>query len=157
MAKGGGTEDGYLSASSFGSGNGDGYNNKKGFDCVTNNNDNIVQGGRGQVGPQGPEGPQGPSGITQLINGTNVYLVTDSSTEPAGESLSATALCELGDFVLNGGYSYSGSVGSTTFVSSNEPLTNPPGGGWRTDVSFTGGVSLDNSLPVHAYCFDNSP
>jgi len=51
--------EGYLGSSLIGSGNtGKGYN-KKGFDCVTNNNDNIVQGGTGVIGTTGPQGPRG--------------------------------------------------------------------------------------------------
>src|ERR671913_2313621 len=40
-----------------------------------------IQGIQGPIGPngtQGPPSPQGQPGITQLINGTNVYLVTRS-------------------------------------------------------------------------------
>jgi hypothetical protein len=120
-----------------------------------------IQGIQGPIGPngtQGPAGPQGPTGITQLINGTNVYLVTRSGN-PTTSFLEVTAPCEAGDFVINGGYSYSGNLGADTFVVQNGPIISPPGEGWRTSIS-----SLPppppgdpNALTVNAFCFDNSP
>src|SRR5215210_7887003 len=76
--------------------------------------DNNQTGTQGPQGPPGVNGTQGQPGITQLINGTNVYLVTrlDNATSTL---LEVTAPCEAGDFVINGGYSYSGSLGPNTF------------------------------------------
>ena len=93
-----------------------------------------IQGIQGSIGPngtQGPPGPQGQPGITQLINGTNVYLVTRSGNDTTS-LLEVTAPCEAGDFVINGGYSVSGSFGEDTLVVQNGPIIFPPGEGWIT-------------------------
>ena len=116
-----------------------------------------LNGTNGVNGTQGPQGIQGPPGITQLINGTNVYLVTRSgnSTDP---SLDVTAPCEAGDFVINGGYGFSGSVGPNTLVTQNGPIISPPGEGWNTHISFLPTTtSIIPTLTVNAFCFDNSP
>src|SRR5215207_3476923 len=52
-----------------------------------------------RTGIQGLPGPQGQAGITQLINGTNVYLVTRSDNATS-TLLEVTAPCEAGDFVI---------------------------------------------------------
>ena len=52
---------------------------------ISRDNRTGTQGPPGPEGAQGvpgPAGQQGPSGITQL-NATNIYLVTNSSSEPA--------------------------------------------------------------------------
>jgi hypothetical protein len=119
-----------------------------------------LTGATGTTGPQGPQGPigpngtQGPQGINQLINGTNVYLVINSSTTSASP-IELIASCDPGDFVVNGGYTYSGPVNPLLFIASNEPVTNPPGEGWRAVASFAG---VDTkTFTVKAYCFDNPP
>jgi hypothetical protein len=100
------------------------------------------------------DGAQGSPGITQLINGTNVYLVINSSTTSASP-IDLIASCDPGDFVVNGGYTYSGPVNPLLFIASNEPVTNPPGEGWRAVASFAG---VDTkTFTVKAYCFDNPP
>ena len=127
----------------------------------------------GTQGPQGPQGPPGiqgppgedgidgvngtnglpgPPGITQLINGTNIYLVTNSSNTPGGGTIQA--LCQTGDFVINGGFNISGGFSSDTFVSQNEPITLPSGAGWIVNLASAPSVTI---ITVHAYCFDNSP
>ena len=61
-----------------------------------------AQGIQGIQGPAGADstipGPQGQPGITQLINGTNVYLVTGSSSGNEPILPPANALCRPGDF-----------------------------------------------------------
>ena len=104
-----------------------------------------IQGTKGLMA-QGP-GIQGPPGITQLINGTNVYLVTRSA-DSSTISVDVTAPCEAGDFVINGGYLFSGSVGANTIVSQNGPIISPPGEGWRTGISFLPIVSF----PSNTHC-----
>jgi len=60
-----------------------------------------IQGIQGERGFNGTQGDPGQPGITQLINGTNVYLVTNSSS--GFESIpTVNALCQPDDFVLNG-------------------------------------------------------
>jgi hypothetical protein len=115
------------------------------------------QGIQGIQGPIGPNGTQGPSGITQLINGTNVYLVTNSSTVAAGESDTvALAQCQPGDFVLNGGYDLNGINDLfDNLIVDDKPITEPtPGGGWNVQVIGAGPLI---ELTAIAYCFDNSP
>ncbi|HEY6659475.1 MAG TPA: hypothetical protein VIZ62_13200 [Nitrososphaeraceae archaeon] len=75
-----------------------------------------TQGPPGPQGPIGPTGPAGPAGlqgiqgipgqpgITQL-NATNVYQVSNSSTNDQGATtVFVQALCDSGDFVINGGF-----------------------------------------------------
>jgi integrin beta 3 len=115
------------------------------------------QGIQGIQGPIGPNGTQGQPGITQLINGTNVYLVTRSDNATS-TLLEVTAPCEAGDFVINGGYSYSGSLGPNTIVAQDGPIISPPGEGWHTTIaSLPPPTTISNTLTVNAFCFDNSP
>ena len=115
------------------------------------------QGIQGIQGPIGPNGTQGPPGITQLINGTNIYLVTRSDNATS-TLLEVTAPCEAGDFVINGGYSYSGSLGANTIVAQNRPIISTPGEGWHTTIaSLPPPTAISNTLTVNAFCFDNSP
>ncbi len=119
-----------------------------------------IQGIQGPIGPngtQGSPGPQGQPGITQLINGTNVYLVTRSANATTS-LLEVTAPCEAGDFVINGGYSFSGSLGEDTLVVQNRPIIFPPGEGWITTISsLPAQPVIQPTLTVNAFCFDNSP
>jgi hypothetical protein len=118
-------------------------------------------GSQGAQGPAGADstipGPQGQPGITQLINGTNVYLVTGSSSGNQPILPPANALCRPGDFVINGGYDYNGFVGPDTFVLDNGPIISPSGQGWTVNVIFPDTGFNPNTLTVRAYCFDNSP
>jgi hypothetical protein len=124
-------------------------------------------GATGATGPQGIQGPSGengtnglpgPPGITQLINGTNVYFVTNATINSEDESsIEAVAQCQPGDFVINGGYTVLGGDNELTETLINTQITDPPGGGWRvvqyTEPAIPSGVVLT----VNAYCFDNSP
>ncbi len=144
-----------------------------------NNNLTGTQGPIGPIGPQGPigpigpqgiqgipglVGPQGPSGIT-LLNATNLYEVTNSSTsEPGSTSVGAFALCDPGDRVLHGGYNLG--IGST--IATNDTISTvidtPITPTISTFESYGWGVLLlfqDESssinLGVIATCFDNPP
>jgi hypothetical protein len=99
-------------------------------------------------------GPQGPSGIT-FVNGTNVYLnQTQIDVPRVPTAVFGEARCDIGDFVLNGGYRIQGNHK----VDINRPFVGqfggPPGEGWET-IYFdsTGGSRLN----VYAFCFDNPP
>ena len=96
---------------------------------------------------------QDPPSTFQLIEGTNVYRVTNS-TNIVGESELLAVHCRPGDFVLNGGYhlEFFNPQDITTVVN-DEPITNPEGKGWQVQVF---GDELIE-ITVHAYCFDNSP
>lgn len=123
-------------------------------DCI-NNNDNTG------IGPAGPAGVQGPSGITQLINGTNIYLVQDIE-RGNGTVLNGLAICDPGDFVLNGGYTLSGNLIDSTIVNQNGPLifdipsVASPGQAWVV-IAIGLPSGLTHTLLVNAYCFDNPP
>jgi hypothetical protein len=122
-----------------------------------------VQGIQGPIGPNGTQGPpgqqgeQGPSGINQLINGTNVCLVTAEDSN-AFSGLMATASCDSGDFVLNSGYNYTGASSTLLVVRDLGPVISPAGEGWHVAIdgldSLTSGI---HSITVRAYCFDNPP
>jgi hypothetical protein len=136
-----------------------------------NSKDNRT-GTQGPPGPQGPIGPAGPAGlqgiqgiqgqpgITQL-NATNVYLVTNISTNDQGAPVVfVRALCDSGDFVINGGFSIvSADLAEndtiTTFL--DAPIVIPRlGGGWQTAV-VVDDESSSVTLVVAALCFDNPP
>ena len=106
---------------------------------------------QGPEGAQGPQGEQGPPGITQSFNSSNVYLVTNSSN--VGTSGQVTALCQPGDFVLTGGYSFSGNVIPELVISHNHPIISPIGAGWIATLQFGPG---NNILSVYALCFDTT-
>jgi hypothetical protein len=70
-------------------------------------------GSQGPIGPAGPVGPTGPQGIQGIqgqqgitqLNATNVYQVSNSSTNDQGATtVFVQALCDSGDFVINGGF-----------------------------------------------------
>ena len=92
-----------------------------------------------------------------LITDTNVYLVTSTSTNTSTAPIDLTAKCDPRDFVLNGGYSFSGGIGilALTIISVNEPITSPAGGGWHAVLEQPG--ENNKTFTVKAYCFDNSP
>ena len=88
-------------------------------------------GPAGATGPQGPIGIQGPPGISQL-NNTNVYRVENSTTSNPLDETDTTAfgfaLCDSGDFVINGGYNTFGSdivSNDTTSTVLDESLPSP--------------------------------
>ena len=123
-------------------------------------------GAMGATGPQGPpgsngtNGAQGPPGITQLMNGSNIYTVVDlkrgNTTIVDPLFLFGNVICDPGDFPLTGGYSISGTSGSTTNFDTtiNEPRLDDPG--WVTFVRISG-FAENIELRVTAFCFDNPP
>jgi hypothetical protein len=115
---------------------------------------------KGPQGPRGPAGEQGPAGITQL-NNTNTYQVT--SGEIVNNFTSSTngfASCNSGDFVINGGFTITGTspspAGVTLFENSNKPFYTPVTSGWEVFLFPTTSSGKVIYL-VHATCFDNSP
>lgn len=112
------------------------------------------QGPQGLAGPIGATGPIGPQGITQLVNGTNVYLVTNTTSTTNVSVVNLNAVCQPGDFVLNGGYSYNNAT-LTPFsdIAENQPITTPSGAGWQVSAQSFSAITLT----VNAYCFNNSP
>ena len=51
----------------------------------------------------GTPGPQGPSGIT-FINNSNTYVRTADSGSVALFVSNAEAYCDIGDFIIHGGF-----------------------------------------------------
>jgi hypothetical protein len=122
------------------------------------------QGIQGIQGPIGPNGTQGPSGIT-FVNGTNVYFNTSDVTVGPNTLAQTNALCDDGDFVVNGGFGYI-SRNPEIFVFYDRPTTGfgvapafptaaPAGSGWESAVGYATDGSLQ--LFVTAFCFDNPP
>jgi hypothetical protein len=64
---------------------------------------NGTNGVNGTQGPQGIQGQQGPPGITQL-NDTNTYSVTKNVINTQTTFSAGQAICDQGDFVVNGGF-----------------------------------------------------
>ena len=116
-----------------------------------------IQGPRGFNGTNGINGTQGPPGITQLIPGTNVYLVTNSSGfVNINSPINVQALCQPGDFVIDGGYNYDYTTFTQfLFIGKSQPIISPSGAGWEASL-FDSPTGRGN-LIVYAYCFDNSP
>ena len=147
------------------------------FDDRKDNRDNRT-GTQGPSGPQGPAGPQGiqgiqgpigiqgPPGISQL-NNTNTYRVDNSTTS---DPLDVTdtfafgvALCDSGDFVINGGYNIFGSnivSNDTASTRLDESVPSPlfpiPSSGWVVSVK-ANEIASEITLNINAVCFDNPP
>jgi hypothetical protein len=138
-------------------------------------NDDRKDNRTGTQGPPGPAGPQGiqglpgsrgatgatgPAGITTL-NSTNVYFVQNSTTSvPPATSTLTIAVCDPGDFVLNGGFNFFGSQRNNDEIISifaDQPFVdNILGEGWGAIATINGNTS-SISLNVFADCFDNPP
>jgi hypothetical protein len=121
--------------------------------------DTGATGATGPQGEQGTQGIQGPPGINRLINGENVYLVTNSSTVDVNDfgTTVTMAQCESGDFVLNGGASLNIIVPSNNIIIFNDsPITAGPKAGevWQAGVM---NANIGLILTVEAYCFENPP
>ena len=132
--------------------------------------DNNRTGTQGPPGPPGPQGlpgvngTQGPAGII-FLNGTNVYFNTTLVTVGPNTLAQTNALCDEGDFVVNGGF---GSITSNPDISTfyDRPTTGlgvapafpteaPAGRGWEAAVGYATEGELQ--LFVTAFCFDNPP
>ena len=115
------------------------------------------QGIQGIQGPIGPNGTQGPSGITTL-NDTNTYLVGPNFFSNNGSSFNiGQAICDPGDFVVNGGYDL-GSVGGNVPVELIDRSILSPllGSGWEVQLVPFESPGFVN-FNVYAICFDNPP
>jgi hypothetical protein len=113
-----------------------------------------------KTGAPGPQGPQGPPGITQL-NDTNTYSVNSGEiVNTFNSSTVGVASCNSGDFVINGGFTITGTspspAGVTLFEDWNKPFYSPVTSGWEVFIFPTTSSGKVIYL-VHATCFDNSP
>ena len=121
------------------------------------NGTNGAQGIQGIQGPIGPNGTQGPPGITTL-NDTNTYLVGPNFFSNNGSSFNiGQAICDPGDFVVNGGYDLNRVSGSVPVELIDRPILIPLlGSGWEVQLvpfESPGFVGFN----VYAICFDNPP
>jgi Collagen triple helix repeat (20 copies) len=119
------------------------------------------QGVTGTTGSTGATGTQGPPGIT-FLNSTNVYFNTtryDSIINPETSSVYGNAKCDVGDFVVNGGYrnimEFFLSINLDRAFVGEPGFGSPPGGGWEI---LAGGIpEVGVTFEVTAFCFDNPP
>ena len=96
-----------------------------------------LRGFNGKYGVNGVNGTQGPPGITQLIPGTNVYLVTNfSGVVNIDIHITVQAHCQSRDFVLNGGYNYRHlSFTQILFIDIIQLIISPSGARWEAVYS----------------------
>ncbi len=119
-----------------------------------------IQGPSGEQGIQGPSGEQGiqgPLGIT-FINTTNTYPVTSNQiTNNATNSSIGRATCDLGDFVIDGGYQVIGASGTDPWEAIERPIISPLGSGF--EVTLLPSIINPGTViyVVQAICFDNPP
>jgi hypothetical protein len=116
-----------------------------------------IQGIQGPIGPNGTQGIQGPPGITEL-NDDNTYLVSNVTSNMLGTNNRGQAICDPGDFVINGGFDINsienGDAGEI-FEQVNRPILIPLGSGWEVELEPVGAGTV--SYDIHAICFDNPP
>jgi collagen triple helix repeat protein len=119
------------------------------------------KGDTGATGPQGlpgTNGTQGPSGIT-FINTSTAYLVNSSLIINNSTSfLTGRAICDPGDFVIEGGYTIdSFAVAPYEFL--ERPILDPLGSGWEVLIAEPPTASPDSAVgwTTPAICFDNPP
>jgi hypothetical protein len=117
------------------------------------------QGEQGLRGFNGTQGPQGQSGITQL-NDTNTYSVTKSVVNTQTSFSTGQAICDQGDFVVNGGFIINVLNGGPEgiYEDLNRPILLPFAAGWEVSlIPFPGSVTQSVNYDVNAICFDNPP
>jgi hypothetical protein len=117
------------------------------------------QGEQGLRGFNGTQGPQGQPGITQL-NDTNTYSVTKSVVNIQNTFSTGQAICDQGDFVVNGGFIINDLIGGPEgiFEDLNRPILLPFAAGWEVSlIPFPGSVTQSVNYNVNAICFDNPP
>ena len=120
---------------------------------------NGTNGVNGTQGPQGIQGQQGPPGITQL-NDTNTYSVTKNVINTQTTFSAGQAICDQGDFVVNGGFIINVLTGGPEgiYEDLNRPILLPFAAGWEVSlIPFPGSVTQSVNYNVNAICFDNPP
>jgi hypothetical protein len=116
-------------------------------------------GFNGTNGVNGTQGPQGQPGITQL-NDTNTYSVTTSVVNTQTTFSTGQAICDEGDFVVNGGFIINVLTGGPEgiYEDLNRPILLPFAAGWEVSlIPFPGSVTESVNYDVNAICFDNPP
>jgi hypothetical protein len=111
------------------------------------------QGPMGINGTNGFNGTQGPSGIT-FINNSNTYVKTASSTAPTTTITTAEAFCDIGDFLIHGGFTVSNIFSTAVTIVDDEALGANGESGWR--VTLNSPTTFQNFI-LTIRCFDNPP
>ena len=102
---------------------------------------------------------KGPTGITQL-NDTNTYSVTKNVINTQTTFSAGQAICDQGDFVVNGGFIINVLTGGPEgiYEDLNRPILLPFAAGWEVSlIPFPGSVTQSVNYNVNAICFDNPP
>jgi hypothetical protein len=151
--------------------NGYANNGKFDLDCI-NNNDNVPSTGTGtgSTGPAGPRGPQGPEGERGLPGtpgspgatgergpaGPNQILNSSLYTVVGDAGANSTALCEVNDTAISGGFFVINQGGQPGIPSSTQPVTGSTG--WFASVVTQGTSATQvDTIRAIAVCFDNPP
>jgi hypothetical protein len=98
---------------------------------------------------------QGPPGII-TINDSNTYIVSTVFPQVnASNDESVTAICDLGDSIINGGYETDTDPNNRFQIRSDVQFPFPPTNMWFVNIQNIGDNPL--LLIVYATCFDNPP
>jgi hypothetical protein len=112
-----------------------------------------AMGFNGTDGMKGTRGPQGPSGIT-FINNSNTYIKTVDSGSVALFVSIAEGYCDIGDFIIHGGFSVTNPFSNAFTTFDDEVLAGNGQSGWKVVLSSPNSVQ-DFKLSIR--CFDNPP
>jgi len=113
-----------------------------------------LNGINGTDGVNGTQGPQGPPGIT-FINNSNTYVRTaDSVHAQALFASTAEAFCDIGDFLIHGGFRVSGFPTNVATLYDDELLGANGESGWQ--VKLNAPTTFQNFI-LSIRCFDKPP
>ena len=112
-----------------------------------------LRGFNGIDGVNGTQGTQGPPGIT-FINNSNTYVRTASSVAPTTTVTTAEAFCDIGDFLIHGGFRVSNFFSPVVTIVDDEALGENGESGWR--VILNSPTTFQNFI-LSIRCFDNPP
>ena len=116
-----------------------------------------ARGPAGSKGPQGPRGLTGPQGATGAPGSSGIsgwHLVQNEFVLRGEESGTGAADCPVGQDVLGGGETWTGSNGPSGLTAVTENGPNSTGTGWT--VSAIGPDEYDTYVFVWAVCADVS-
>jgi hypothetical protein len=111
------------------------------------------RGFNGTDGVNGTQGPQGPPGIT-FINNSNTYVKTADSTAPTTTITTAQAFCDIGDFLIHGGFRVNNLFSTAVTNVDDEALGANGESGWQ--VRLNSPTTFQNFI-LSIRCFDNPP
>ena len=111
------------------------------------------RGFNGTDGVNGTQGPQGPSGIT-FINNSNTYVKTADSTAPTTTITTAEAFCDIGEFLIHGGFRVNNLFSTAVTNVDDEALGANGESGWQVRLNSAG--TFQNFI-LSIRCFENPP